>query len=263
MTRSTVALIVGTAVVSVSALAVAYVRDRPAGSSHTSAFPEPLSYAKPSADGRFVFVALGNPTAEDKLPEGDQKRKVLATRAKYPRPGMYAVDDSTKPAWETDTRYAPDDNVYVASDGSYVVRLDGEWWKTKDYVAGQRERLPADQEQAQLAAPAVTFLSPTGVRSHALKDLVRDPDRLPHSKDHIVWPGGAVLNEATGQFLLYTQDSHRVVFDARTGDILSRGEVGFGSRFAQNTVMVTVALTVLLAVGWGVYAWKRRHPPAE
>ncbi len=261
MTRTTLALIVITAVVTVSALSVAVVRNRTAGESATSAFPEPLSYAKPSTDGNFVFVVFGNPKDEAALPDGEMKRKVLAARATYPTPGMYAADDPTKPLWKSDDLYAPDENVYVLAGGEAVVRLDGEWWKTKNYVAGQRDRLSAETEQAQLDAPAVSFLSKAGVRSYALKDIIRDKDRLPHSPEHIIWPGGAALNEATGQFLLYTQDAHRVVFDPRTGDILSSGEVGFGSRFAQNTVMVTIALTVVLAVGWAAYAWKRRKPP--
>lgn len=262
MTRTTLALIVATVVLTVAALGVAFVRNRPAGESATSAFPEPLSYAKPSTDGKFVFVVFGNPADETKLPDGDMKRKVLAARQKYPKPGLYAADDPTKPLWETDGRYAPDENVYVPAGGEPVIRLDGEWWKTRYYVAGQRDRLPAEVEQSQLDAPAISFLSKTGVRIYALKDVIRDKDRLPHSPQHIVWPGGAVLNEQTGQFLLYTQDAHRVIFDARTGDVISKGEVGFGSKFAQNTVMVTVALTVLLAVGWGWYAWTRRKPPA-
>jgi hypothetical protein len=261
MTRTTLATIVGTALLTVSALAVAVVRNRPAGESGTSAFPEPLSYAKPSTCGRFVFVVFGNPKDEAALPEGEMKRKVLATRQTYPRPGLYAIDDATRPLWESDGLYAPDDNVYVPAGGESVVRIDGDWWKTKNYVAGQRDRLSADKEQAQLDAPAVSFLSKAGVRSYALKDVILDRARLPHSPDHIIWPGGAALNEKTGQFLLYTQDAHRVVFDARTGDVISRGEVGFGSRFAQNVVMVTIALTVVLAVGWAAYAWKRRKPP--
>jgi len=261
MTRTTLALIVGTAVVIVSALSVAIVRNRPAGESDTSAFPEPLSYAKPSTCGRFVLVVFGSPADEQRLPDGEMKRKVLATRQTYPAPGLYAVDDPTKPLWGIDGRYAPDENVYVPAGGEFVVRIDGEWWKTKNYVAGQRERRPPAKEQAQLDAPAVSFLSKAGVRSYPLKDVVRDKDRLPHSPDHIIWPGGAALNEKTGQFLLYTQDAHRVVFDARTGDVISRGEVGFGSRFAQNVVTVTIARTGVLAVGWAAYAWKRRKPP--
>jgi len=263
MTRTTLALIVITAVVTVSGLMVAVVRNRPPGESATSAFPEPLSYAKPSTDGKFVFVVFGNPKDEAAMSDGAMKEKVLAARATYPTPGMYAADDPTKPLWESDTLYAPDENVYVPAGGEYVVRLDGEWWKTRNYVAGQRGRLPAEKEQAQLDAPAVSFLSKAGVRSYPLKEVARDKDRLPHSPDHIIWPGGAVLNEKTGEFCLYTQDAHRVVFDARTGDILSSGEVGFGSRFAQNTVMVTIALTVVMAVGWAAYAWKRRKPPPD
>jgi hypothetical protein len=262
MTRATLTLIISVALITVAAVTWAYVRNRPAGESATSAFPEPLSYAKPSSCGRFVFVVFGDPAEEQKLPDGDMKRKVLAARATYPKPGLYAAGDPTRPLWESDGRYAPDENVYVPVGGEPVVRLDGEWWKTRYYVAGQRERLPPEVEQSQLDAPAVSFLSRAGVRSYPLKDVIRDKDRLPHSPQHIVWPGGAVLNEQTGQFLLYTQDAHRVIFDARTGDVLSRGEVGFGSRFAQNTVIVTLGLTVLIAVGWAGYAWKRRKPPA-
>jgi hypothetical protein len=214
--------------------------------------PEPLSFAKPAPNGgKFVLVVLGNPESEAKL-SGEAKRKVDDVRKNYPVSGLYPVGPAPAPLW-TWTGYAPDENVFLSSDGRHVVRLEGDWWKTKAYPAGKR--LPEELEQTQLAAPAISlFTDGQLTHQYRLNELVRNPSQLTHSPEHILWPGGAVLNEAEGKFFLFTQDSLRIVFDLETGKILSHEPVGLGSRFAQIVVTSVVGLMVVVALLWAYFA---------
>ncbi|MEO2091807.1 MAG: hypothetical protein ABGY75_20320, partial [Gemmataceae bacterium] len=64
MTRFRLGLIVLTVLMTVTFLTVAFVVRRPGGSANHS-IPEPVSYAKPTADGQHVLVAHGDPAAEE------------------------------------------------------------------------------------------------------------------------------------------------------------------------------------------------------
>jgi len=227
---------------------------RPGGPGTT--LPEPISYAKPTPGGKFVMVAFGSADAETQLKPGDMKSQAEEVRKKYPRPGLYSTADATL-VYPLDG-YTPDDNLYLTADGRYAVRIEGDWWQTRAYPAGTR--LPPEEEQKQLDAPAVSFFADGKlIKSYALKELLTDPSVVPHSPKHILWPGGAVLNERDGRFLLYTQDANRATFDIRTGEMVAHERMGFGNRFAQVTMIGTLALTILLASGWAVWAWRRRR----
>ena len=225
-----------------------------AASATAAPLPEPLSYAKPCPGGEFVFVAFGSEKAEAIL-KGDIKRYVEGVRAKYPVPGMYRAGEKPTLVYPLDG-YAPDENVYLTGDGRHIVRIEGEWWRTKAYPVGQR--LSPEVEQRQLDAPALRFFE-DGIlqKSYALKQLVTDAAALPHSPEHILWPGGAVFREDIGQFVLHTQDSNRISFDIRTGEVLSTGKMGYGNRFGQKLILVTVGLTLLMALVWALYAYRR------
>jgi hypothetical protein len=231
-------------------------KTRPGGPG--TSLPEPISYAKPAPGGRFVLAVFGSPAAEAALKPGEMKRHAEEVRKTYPAPGMYTADGQLVYTLEG---YAPDDNVYLTADGRFVARIEGDWWQTRAYPAGTR--LPPEEERKQLDAPAVTLYADGKLsKSHPLKDLLNDPGVIPHSPKHILWPGGAVLNERDGRFLVYTQDAQRATFDLRTGEMVAREAMGFGNRFAQITIIVTLGLTVLLAAGLAVWVWKRRRPPA-
>ena len=219
--------------------------------------PEPLSYAKPAPGGQFVLVIFGSAEAEAKLKDGDNKRHSAAVRAKYAVPGLYrATADEHPPLVYALDGYVPDENVYLTGDGRCVVRVEGDWWRTKAYPVGQR--LSAEIERKQLKAPAVSFFEDGKLlKSHPLKDLVTDAAALPHSPEHILWHGGGVLREESGQFLLDMQDTNRIAFDIRTGEIVAKEKLGFGSRLGQTMISVTLGLVVLLALVWGTYAFFR------
>ncbi len=222
-----------------------------------AALPEPLSYAKPTPGGQFVLVVFGSAEAEKNLNGGDNKRHSAAVRAKYAVPGLYrATDDEHPPLVYALAGYAPDENVYLTADGRTVVRIEGDWWRTKAYPVGQR--LSAEVEQKQLDAPAISFFRDGKLmKSYPLRDLVTDAAAISHSPEHILWHGGAVLREDTGLFLLDMQDTNRITFDTRTGEVSSKEKLGFGSRLGQTMISVTLGLVVLLGLAWGAYAFLR------
>lgn len=248
MTRFRLGLIVLTVLMTVTFLTVAFVVRRPGGSANHS-IPEPVSYAKPTTDNKHALVVFGDPAAEAKLKDGDTKKYVADVRAKYPTPGLYR-NDPPGLVYRLDG-YAPDDQVYLTADGRHVVRIEGDWWKTKAYPAGKR--LATEVENAQLDAPAVRcFTDGRLTHEYTLRQLVTDPDKLPHSPDHVLWPAGAVLNADAGQFHLFTQDSNRITIDVASGEIVERTKTGIGNPLARWLLTITVGLTVALA---GVLAW--------
>jgi hypothetical protein len=222
-----------------------------------ASLPEPLSYAKPAPGGRFVLVVFGSPEAEAKLKDGDNKRHSAGVRAKYAVPGMYrATDDEHPPLVYPLEGYVPDENVSITSDGRTVVRIEGDWWRTKAYPVGQR--LSAEVERKQLDAPAISFFRDGKLlKSYPLRDLVTDAAAMSHSPEHILWHGGGVLREEAGLFLLDMQDTNRITFDVRTGEIVSKEKLGFGGRLGQTMISVTLGLVVLLGLAWGTYAFLR------
>ncbi|MCU0706097.1 MAG: hypothetical protein MUF18_19210, partial [Fimbriiglobus sp.] len=163
MTRFQVGLGVTAVLLTISFVVIAWVLKRPGGADAPK-LPEPVSYAKPSPDGRRIFVAHGSIEYETSLKDAATRRFAAGVRQTYPKPGLYTAGDpptritpTTYPlplaaatgvactaadlAWWWE-RYTPDDNVYLTDDAGTVVRIEGNWWKTRAYPAGKR--LPPD-----------------------------------------------------------------------------------------------------------------------
>jgi hypothetical protein len=211
---------------------------------------EAVSYTKP-VPGGFVFAMLGDPEAEAKASE-DARAQFAELRANYPKTGLYK-EGSHELVWAVvDGGYAPYDNVLLAADGVHLVRLDGDWWREKDFTGG-RARLPDDEVQKQLDAPAVSFFADGKLlKRHTVREVIAKPDELPQTPRYVLWSSGGVLNEDTGRFVLMTQDSHRLTFDYRTGELISRKKAGLG-----NPLLTTILIAsgVLAAAILGVWAW--------
>lgn len=222
-------------------------------------FPEPYSYVKPAPGGRFVFVQLGDPAKEAEAP-ADARRQFADLRAKYPATGLYPTDSSA-PVWTVDG-YAPTDNVFLTSDGVHLVRLEGTWWRTKDFPT-QGRRLPADVEAAQLAGPAVSFFAHGKLlKQYTLTDLIEAPASLPHSPEHVLWAAGGAVNEDTRRFVQFTQDRQMNVFDYTTGERLEKRAGGLGNARASWMLGIAGGLTLALLAAWAylVFGRKRAAP---
>ena len=152
----------------------------------------------------------------------------------------------------------------MTADGRHVIRIEGDWWKTKAYPAGKR--LTDDVERRQLDAVAVRcFTDGQLTHEYRLKDLVDRPADLPHSPEHILWPAGAVLNEDAKQFHLFTQDANRITFDVTSGAIVERSRSGLGNPIAQAMIFTTIGLTLLVAavLVWYTFFKRRAEAAAE
>jgi hypothetical protein len=221
---------------------------------------EALSYTKPVPGGRFVFVMLGDPEAEAKQ-SADARGKFAELRAKYPKTGLYR-EGSNELVWAVeDGGYAKDYNLFPASDGAHLVRIDGEWWREKDFTGG-RNMLTPEEERKQLDGPAVSFFAGGKLmKRYAVRDVVTGPAALPQTPHYILWTTGGVLNEDTGRFLLDTQDSNRVAFDYRTGEVLARSRVGLSNPLLTTVLAVSGALTAVVLGVWAYLVFFRRRKP--
>ena len=135
--------------------------------------PAPLTYAKPTAAG--VLVQLGDPAEEAKITDPAIVAAFRTVRDKYAKSGLYR--QSGELVWELNAPYAPIDNVFPAADGVHLARLEGDWWIERDYPS-DTNRLPAEEETRQLAAPAVGFYANGRlVRTHPVRELLTNTPR--------------------------------------------------------------------------------------
>ena len=217
---------------------------------------EALSYTKPVGDGAYTFVMRGAATAEAKTAP-DAKAKFEALRQKYPKSGLYR-GDTNELVWAIeDGAFSPYDFTYPAADGVHLVRLDGDWWRTKDFTGGKQ--LPPDEAQKQLDGPALSFLANGKLlRRYTVRELITDPADLPHTPQHVLWTSGGVLNEGTGRFLLLTQDSYRIAFDYRTGEVLSKEKGGLGNPLMTPILIACGVLSILMLGTWAYFVFVRK-----
>lgn len=221
--------------------------------------PEPVTYTKPVPGADLVFVMHGSPESEAKLSPTSQA-EVRELRQKYPRSGLYR-GGSGELVWSVDGPFAPPDAVFLTSDGRHLIRIEGDWWREKDF-AGQK-RLPDEVAQAQLDAPAVSFFeNGTLLKQYRLRDLVTRPDKLPHSPKYVLWVAGAVLNEDTGRFLLFVQDSTRLTFDTATGDLVTRQEAGLGNPATKPILLAAGVMAALILAVWAWFVFVKWQRPA-
>lgn len=215
-----------------------------------------VSYTKP-VGSEFVFVMLGDPEVEAKAKE-DARKEFAELRAKYARTGLYR-QGSGELVWAIeDGKYAPYENVTLAADGVHLVRLDGDWWREKDFTGG-RARLPEDEVQRQLDSPALSFFAGGQLlKQYTIRDLIEKPEMLPETPRYVLWSSGGVLNEQTGRFMLMTQDAHRVTFDYRTGELISRKPAGLANPLLTTVLIASGVMIVLILAVWVWFAFLRR-----
>ena len=216
---------------------------------------EALSYWHPVPGGKYVFVMLGDAAEEAKTP-ADKQAQFRDLRAKYAKTGLYQAD-TAELMWAVEG-FAPYDGVFPAPDGVHFVRLEGEWWRTYRYPA--KKRLPEDVEAKQLAAPAVSFFANGKlIRTYTVNDLITDPAGLLHTPEHVLWKSDASLNDAAGRFIVFTHDSNRIVFDYKTGEVVSRTKAGLGNPMMRVILGATAALIALMIGGWVWLAFVRKR----
>ena len=118
----------------------------------------------------------------------------------YPRTGMYAADDPSKPLWTFD-QYAQ--NTEIANDGKHWI-WHGPW-------------------ASSLQDPAFAFYAEDKLLSeYLIADLVENPDALKYTISHFFWTKRREFDANTLTYSLETADGIRYVFDGRTGEMVSK-----------------------------------------
>lgn len=227
-----------------------------AGTARAKEFPRSLSYAEAIGE-KYAFVMLG-PLEVDEGAAPDDAKKLAELRAKYPASGLYPIAGG--PAlWTTDAPYVPSANAFASTDGVHMALVEGDWWKTKEYIAPRR--LPAEKADPQLHGPAVSFYANGKLlKRYTVDELITDPSRLEHTPEHVIWAAGAALNDETMRFVLMTQDANRITFDATTGELLSRNPAGFGNPISPWILAVCGGLSLLVLAIWAWIVFGRRKP---
>jgi hypothetical protein len=188
----------------------------------------PFSYAKPTPDGRHVFVMISPLSPQEEISSWNQETaaKIASVRKHYSRSGLYPNDNSTTPLWTVDW-YAYD--VEPLSDGVHLVR-PGSWASSRDDLA-------------------ISFLANGKlIRSYAVKDLVLFPSLLPHTVSHFFWERSSRLHDDDRTYEIVTLHGDRYVFDATTGEILS----------SRRPVLWAIGLFVLIVLGAVAFFFRRR-----
>jgi hypothetical protein len=200
------------------------------------------SFAKVTADGRFVFVML-TPHFDGQSATPEEKE----LRRKYPKGGLYANDGKRRCLWAVDW-YA--DTVYPASDGIHVVRV----YPHRGYWLGGSSR---GDQQARLGRFEALALYSKGrlVRAYTLGELIdtgRFSDEQLNTWFH--WFDKAELNEKSNTVLVQAATGEQVVVDYRSGEVVSRD--GFGLSSSEDDGWGWVAALVgvgVVVVGAGLF----------
>lgn len=228
-----------------------------AGSVNAKEFPRPFSYAEKAGE-QYIFVMLGPLMIDEEAAPGDAKL-LAELRAKYPASGLYPAAGGPA-VWTTDAPYAPSANAFASADGVHLALIEGDWWKTKEYVVPKR--LPDEKAEAQLHGPAVSFYANGQLlKRYTVDQIITDPSRLEHTPEHVLWAAGAALNDDTMHFVVMTQDAQRLTFDAKTGELLSRDPAGFGNPMASRIIAVCMGLSLSVLAVWAWFVFLRRGKP--
>ena len=175
-------------------------------------------YTKLTPDGLHLFVMISP------YPNALERQN---SRITYTQSGLYRNDGSSTPIW-TVTWYAH--NVEPLSDGVHLVR-PGPWASSSN-------------------SEAVAFFAKGKlIRSYTVRDLVADPDLMPHSVSHFKWRSYEHLNDHEKTYTIETKHGERYKFDVTTGDISS----------SFSPILWFLAVAIILVVGTLGYWWRRKQ----
>jgi hypothetical protein len=230
-------------------------------SASSGVFAEAISYTKPLSANK-IFVMLGDPASEEKATAKRPKEaaEIQELRKKYPKSGVYLVTTG-EAVWQLpDDTFSPFDGTFLSVDARHLIRVEGQWWRTKDFPGGKRPSQEAQDEQ--LSATAISFFADGKLlKSYLLKDVLSDPAKVMHSPQHLLWYASGSLNEQTGRFLLFTQDSNRIIFNYQTGEVTNRVAVGLGNPLFTSILVVCGVLSALMLLTWVYFVFIRGVKP--
>jgi hypothetical protein len=155
-------------------------------------------FSQASPNGEYLFVLLANET-RDSYNEAGSVLVDENLRQTYAQSGLYRNDGSNTPLWTVDWNA---NEVVVASDGRHLVR----WGPFP--ASGQFDEIALEfYRDGQL------------LKSYQVKDLVKDPNKLPQTVSHYLWLKTSSYDDATGQLSLETEMGEQYSFDITNGAI--------------------------------------------
>jgi hypothetical protein len=196
----------------------------------------PRSYKEVAPGGKYVFVMIAPTTVENDVRPWNEETAaaIREIRGVYTRSRMYRNDGSADPIWTVEW-YAH--GVYLTPDGVHLI-CPGPWaWLRQD-------------KTPDLDCEAVSFFADGRLlRTYRIVELVDDPDRFEQSVSHFRWQKeGRVSGEF--EYTITTLDGNRLLFDVRTGEIVSASRVGRVSRWGWWVVLGVGAVAV---AAWFIY----------
>lgn len=162
------------------------------------------TYKIVSPDGRFVLVMLNGVYEEpgnNVSPSIAEANKLLL---KYTASGLYKNDGSNSPLWVM-PYISWRAKLELLSDGHHMV-VWGEW----------------SSDTRTYNDTALTFYEDgRRLTGYAVRNLVMDPEELPHSVSHYQWVLDSALDDVQGMLTVETYNNEKYVFDVSTGKIVS------------------------------------------
>jgi hypothetical protein len=162
----------------------------PAGVSARLPVP-PQDYTITTDGGQYVFVMLAN------IPRGEPDARI---RARYARSGLYQNNGAKDPLWTVDW-FAP--RVDIAADGQQL-------------VAWNRQFVDGRPDQTALAF----YDHERPIASYRVDQLVTIA-LLPRGEGCCRWQTARSFDARQGRLTIETRDGEQLVFDLRTGSVLS------------------------------------------
>lgn len=182
--------------------------------------PVPVqSFAKPTANGKFVLVVLH--------PFGGGAKKGL--KEKYAQSGLYPADDPAKPIWTCDWKADRERNVFVSDDGVFAVRVPDGDPGMRTWVLSYRKQIPPKPVGWE-DTPAL-FIYKNGKLFHTL--TLREMFNIFHFTDRDCYMGPVIeidsFLDAGGHVTISTEangNKQTATVAFRTGEVVERSGGG-------------------------------------
>jgi hypothetical protein len=203
----------------------------------------PKSYAKPTADGRFILVML-LPDQEDKYASDEEK----ALRKKYIRSGLYPKDDPTAPLW-TANWYGR--TVHASTDGVYAISIND----VRGIWLGPGDRRQALARVAEMEALTV-YEKGQPVRKFTVRELY-DLDRFTDEQLNtwFGWYAAHDADDAAATIRIRARSGESVTINYRTGEVTreSRWRLDCGNNGPASGLNVLGVGAVVVATGGVIF----------
>ncbi len=210
----------------------------------------PHSFAKPSANGKFVLVMLHN----------FERPSDKGLREKYGKSGLYPVGDPTKPLWTCDRSARSERDVFVSDDGAFAVRVPDGNPGLRRWVLSYEKEIPEKRAGWEDAPALHIYKDGKPFRTVTLREAFgtsRFSDR-----DCFMGPIVAIdsFDDAGGRVVISTEADERkltATVGFRTGDVSADSAGGASGRNWGRVLLIGLVVVSLGAAAFGVLLFRK------